>query len=57
MEDLQPRRLVAADLPFSRKDEAKQAGFRWLPQAKQWQRRCTEAQIQALPFPVLEAEP
>ena len=57
VEDLQPRRLVAADLPFSRKDEAKQAGFRWLPEAKQWQRRCTEAQIQALPFPVLVAEP
>lgn len=56
-EGLQPRRLVAADLPFSRKDEAKEAGFRWLPEAKQWQRRCTAAQIEALPFAVIPLEP
>jgi len=56
-EGLRPRRLVAADLPFGRKDEAKQAGFRWVPQAKQWQRRCTAEQIAALPFDVLDLEP
>jgi DNA polymerase III subunit epsilon len=56
-EGLQPRQLVAADLPFSRKDEAKQAGFRWVPDEKQWQRRCTAEQIEALPFPVIPLEP
>ncbi|MCP9889064.1 3'-5' exonuclease [Cyanobium sp. ATX 6A2] len=55
-EGLQPRQLVAADLPFSRKDEAKAAGFRWVPEAKQWQRRCTADQIEALPFAVIPLE-
>ena len=56
IEGLAPRQLVAADLPFARKDEAKQAGFRWVPDAKQWQRRCTAAQVEALPFAVIPLE-
>lgn len=52
-EGLLPRRLVAADLPFQRKDEAKQAGFRWQPDQKLWTRKLTDAQIKALPFDVL----
>jgi len=58
-EGLEPRQLVAADLPFSRREEAKTAGFRWVPDAKQWQRRCTQGQIAQLPFPVvlLEQQP
>lgn len=56
VEGLRPRRLVAADLPFARKDEAKEAGFRWVPEAKQWQRRCTDQQIEALPFEVIPLE-
>lgn len=55
-EGLLPRRLVAADLPFSRKDEAKEAGFRWVPEARQWQRRCTAEQIATLPFAVIRLE-
>lgn len=55
-EGLQPRQLVAADLPFSRKDEAKSAGFRWVAEEKQWQRRCTAEQIEALPFSVIHLE-
>lgn len=55
-EGLLPRQLVAADLPFARKDEAKAAGFRWVPEARQWQRRCTAAQIEALPFSVIHLE-
>jgi DNA polymerase-3 subunit epsilon len=55
-EGLRPRQLVAADLPFARKDEAKDAGFRWVPEVKQWQRRCTDEQIAALPFPVIPLE-
>jgi DNA polymerase-3 subunit epsilon len=56
-EGLLPRRLVAADLPFARKDEAKAAGFRWQPERKQWIRRLTEAQIEALPFAVVALDP
>lgn len=56
-EGLEPRQLVAADLPFSRREEAKAAGFRWMAEARQWQRRCTQAQIAALPFPVIPLEP
>ena len=55
-EGLLPRHLVAADLPFARKDEAKAAGFRWVPEVKQWQRRCTAAEIDALPFAVIALE-
>jgi DNA polymerase-3 subunit epsilon len=55
-EGLLPRRLVAADLPFARKGEAKDAGFRWMPEEKRWQRRCTDEQIEALPFPVIPLE-
>ncbi len=56
IEGLQPRVLVAADLPFARKDEARAAGFRWVPDARQWQRRCTAQQIEALPFRVIALE-
>jgi DNA polymerase-3 subunit epsilon len=56
-EGLLPRRLVAADLPFQRKEEAKQAGFRWLPDRRLWVRKLTDAQIQDLPFPTYEVQP
>lgn len=52
-EGLEPRQLVAALLPFNRKDEAKAAGFRWHPELKQWRRRCTATQIEDLPFDVI----
>ncbi len=54
VEGLLPRRLVAADLPFARKNEAKEAGFRWLPERKLWVRKLTDAQIEDLPFPTYE---
>lgn len=56
-EGLLPRRLVAADLPFQRKDEAKEAGFRWLPERKLWVRKLTDAQIEALPFSTYAVQP
>jgi len=56
VEGLLPRQLVAADLPYARRDEAKAAGFRWVAAAKQWQRRCSDKQIAALPFPVIPLE-
>jgi DNA polymerase-3 subunit epsilon len=54
---LLPRRLVAADLPFDRKEEAKAAGFRWQPDRKLWLRRLTDGQINTLPFPTYEVQP
>ena len=36
---------------------ARQAGFRWIPEAKQWQRRCSESEINALSFPTLAIDP
>lgn len=57
IEGLQPRQLVAADLPYARREEARAAGFRWVAEAKQWQRRCTTGQIAALAFPVIPLEP
>ena len=56
-EGLQPRQRVAADLPYSRREEARAAGFRWVAEAKQWQRRCSAEQVAALPFPVIPLEP
>ena len=56
-EGLQPRQRVAADLPYSRREEARAAGFRWVTEVKQWQRRCSAEQIAALPFPVIPLEP
>lgn len=56
-EGLLPRRLVAADLPYARRVEARQAGFRWLPERRLWVRQLTDAQIAALPFPTTEVEP
>ena len=49
---LEPRTLVVADIPYQRREDAKEAGFRWWPQEKQWRRRCSAAEVAALPFPV-----
>ena len=56
-EGLQPRRLVAAQLPYEQRELARQAGFRWIPEAKQWQRRCSEGEINALSFPTIAIDP
>ena len=52
-EGLQPRRLVAAQLAYEQRELARQAGFRWIAEAKQWQRRCSESEINALSFPTI----
>jgi DNA polymerase-3 subunit epsilon len=49
-EGLLPQALVRACVTFDQKDLAKEAGFRWVPELKQWQRKCNERQIAALPF-------
>jgi DNA polymerase-3 subunit epsilon len=54
-EGLLPQVLVNARVSFDEKDLAKEAGFRWVPEIKQWQRKCNERQIAALPFSVSPA--
>jgi DNA polymerase-3 subunit epsilon len=57
LQGLEPRHLVAADLPFQRRQEAKDAGFRWNADARRWERRLRQEQIEALPFPTLPIAP
>jgi DNA polymerase-3 subunit epsilon len=54
-EGLLPQVLVNACVSFDEKDLAKEAGFRWMPEIRQWQRKCNERQIAALPFSVSPA--
>lgn len=56
-EGLLPRRLVAAQLPYEQRELARQAGFRWISEVKQWQRRCSESEINALSFPTIAIDP
>ncbi|MCP9819841.1 3'-5' exonuclease [Synechococcus sp. Cruz-9H2] len=56
-EGLLPRSLCVANVSFEQRQQAKDHGFRWLPDRKQWQRELTEAQIDALPFNVTRLEP
>jgi DNA polymerase III subunit epsilon len=52
-----PKPLLAALVPFERKDEAKAAGFSWNAGAKRWERRMPLTAAKKLPFKtkVLEA--
>lgn len=52
---LEPRRLVAAQVSYDQREQAKAAGFRWDPATKQWSRRCSQSEIDGLPFAVREA--
>ena len=40
--------LVAWNLPFERKDEAKNAGFQWDPAARRWFKTVKDFQVDAL---------
>lgn len=51
-EGLLPQRLVSACVSFDEKELAKAAGFYWVPEARQWRRKCNDVQIAALPFRV-----
>jgi DNA polymerase-3 subunit epsilon len=51
-EGLLPRQLVAACVSFDQKDLAKEAGFRWVAERRQWQRTCNQKQIDSFPFSV-----
>lgn len=47
-----PKQLYWANVPFNKKDLAKEAGFRWEPSVKQWQKRLTQEEAASLCFPV-----
>ena len=50
---MEPRQLFRAQLSYSERHQAKQAGFRWNdPVAGAWTRRLSEREALALPFPV-----
>lgn len=55
LQGLEPRRMVVAQVSYDDREQAKAAGFRWDPAAKQWSRRCSQSEIDDLPFPVREA--
>ena len=48
-----PRKIYRAIVPFSRKDEAKMAGFKWEAGTKRWLKPLTEDERQGLPFEVV----
>ena len=49
----EPRRLYRAQLSYSERHQAKEAGFRWNdPVAGAWTKRLSEREASALPFPV-----
>lgn len=50
---MEPRHLFRAQLSYSERHQAKQAGFRWNdPVAGAWTRRLSDREARALPFPV-----
>ena len=49
-----PKALFQAQVSFKDKDLAKQAGFQWNPERKEWTRRMLEADTKDLPFPVVK---
>lgn len=51
---MRPKKLVAAVLPYDRKDEAKAKGFRWQAEAKRWTKSVFVDDIATLGFDVKE---
>lgn len=57
---LEPRATyVVADTGYdpARNELAKAAGFRWVPESKQWRRVLRVSEVAGLPFPVREVSP
>lgn len=50
-----PRNTYAKAVSYDDREQAKAAGFRWDPTTKQWSRRCSQSEIDGLPFAVVEA--
>lgn len=55
LQGLEPRRMVIAQVSYEQREQAKAAGFRWDSVWKHWKRRCSQSEIDDLPFPVREA--
>ena len=49
---MRPKVRVVADVPRSRNDELKAAGFRWDPDRREWWRRVVEDDVATFAFPV-----
>lgn len=56
LQGLEPRRLVVAQVSYDQREQAKAAGFRWDPTTKQWSRRCSQSEIDELPFAVVDEQ-
>lgn len=56
LQGLEPRRLVVAQVSYDDRQQAKDAGFRWDPTTKQWSRRCSQSEIDGLPFAVVDEQ-
>jgi DNA polymerase-3 subunit epsilon len=53
----EPRQLYRARLSYAERHRAREAGFRWNdPVSGAWTRRLTQAEAEALPFPVVPVE-
>lgn len=51
-----PKGIFQAKVSFDQKDLAKDAGFKWNPDTKQWLRRMAVADAQELSFPVVKVD-
>ncbi|MBD1832642.1 3'-5' exonuclease [Cyanobacteria bacterium FACHB-472] len=49
---LRPKALFKALVTYEEREQAKQAGFRWIPERKSWERRMTVDDSKELPFAV-----
>lgn len=53
---MRPKGLFQACVSYDDRELAKQAGFRWYPESKQWKRSMAIADTHALPFRVAQIE-
>jgi DNA polymerase-3 subunit epsilon len=54
---LRPKARFAAVVSYQKRELAKQAGFKWYPDRKTWERVMAVEDIKMLPFPVRSLEP
>ena len=49
---IKPRKTYVAQVSYDNREQAKQHGFRWISEAKEWQKELAEDELPAIPFPV-----
>ncbi|HAX80688.1 MAG TPA: DNA polymerase III subunit epsilon [Cyanobacteria bacterium UBA11372] len=49
---LRPKAIFKADVTYDEREKAKQAGFKWIPERKSWERKMAVDDIKELPFAV-----